>query len=159
RKSRKVVAAPMTTLSAFTSTERRSGMPHKLTSFGALSRPAAKATISSVPPAIGVHAPGSAASRLSTASSLPGAMRLCIAALPRIANLFGCRFSRFDAGCLNHGLEDANKASAAAKIPRESFANFGHAGMRVFRKKLRGSHQHARGANAALGAALLQKRF
>ena len=63
----------MAMLSGLVSMNRSSGTPHKLTSLRALSRPEAKATISSVPPAIGVHSPGADAIRSSTASRLPGA--------------------------------------------------------------------------------------
>ncbi len=70
-------------------------MPHRLTSLGALSRPAENATISSVPPAIGVHAPGSAAISSSTLAKLPGATSWWASALPRIVSLFqfGLRFN------------------------------------------------------------------
>src|SRR5271156_3135835 len=52
---------------------RNSGSPHRLTSLRAPSLPAPYCTITSVPPAIGSHTPGSRASSSSTLDSLPGA--------------------------------------------------------------------------------------
>src|SRR3984885_14750520 len=156
RRSRNVVHAPMMSEFCVVSIGRKSEIPHRLTSFAAFSLPAAWATINSVPPAIGVHWPGSSASKASTASRLPGAISSCASALPRMSRL-GCSRLQVLCGGREDRIEDALEPSAAAKISGKPLANFSHRGMRILRQQLSGCNQHSRRADAALRPSAMEK--
>jgi hypothetical protein len=70
-----------------------------------------------------------------------------------------CGWTGWRRGGCDHRLNDAREAGTATEIAGEAFADFPATGMRVKGKQLGGGHQHARGANAALGAAALKKRL
>src|ERR1700739_2595210 len=127
--------------------KRSSSTPQRLTSLFALSRPAANTTISSVPPAIGIHCPGAEAIRSSPAGGEPGATSSCSAALPRMHLLLSGLGAA--CGCGQNGFEDANESRAATEIASESFADFSHGWLGIMREQMFGRHQHARRANAA----------
>src|SRR5580693_2660832 len=137
--------------------KRSSLSPHRLTRLPAVSLPAACATISSVPPAMGVHLPGAPAISSSTAVRVAGAIISWAAGLPRIGGLCGGG-GRRRGGC-DHRLNDAREAGTATEIAGQAFADFPATGIGVEGKQLGGGHQHARCANAALGAAALKKRL
>src|SRR5438270_3421331 len=153
RISAKVAPAPMTMDSGRLAMKHRSSMPHRLTSFDAGRRPAAWATISSVPPAIGIHSPGWPAMSSSTAARPPGATIWWASASPRISRLL-----RLPGGG-NYRFEDADEAGTTAKITGEAFANLRHRRVWIALEQMVGGHQHARGADAALRAPAGQERL
>ncbi len=113
---------PMALQSRVTSTMRNSGTPHRLISLLAFSFPAAWATINSVPPAIGVHFPGAAASNSSTPDRLPGAISSCAcvtAHLPALAFELG-----MCAAAATTDSKIADESCATAKIPLPALPNF-----------------------------------
>ena len=138
---------------------RRSGMPQRLTSLCAFSRPAENATINSVPPAIGVHWPGSAASRSSTAPRLPGATKLvrfritAHGASAPAPVLLPATIRSAPAAAATDSKMRMNPVQRQ-RLPASAFANLRLAGMRAALEKLRRGHQHARRADAALRAAI-----
>ena len=58
-----------------------------------------------------------------------------------------------------HRRHDVLIAGAAADIALEAVANLGFGGRRIFRRQRHRCHHHARGAEAALQAVILMKRF
>src|SRR4051794_9347776 len=149
RMSVNVAPPPMTMDPGRLAMNRRSGMPQRLTIFDAGRRPAACATINSVPPAIGVHCPGSPAINASTAARLPGATIACASASLRMQVLFG------SGG--NYGFEYADESRAATEIAGKAFTDFGHRGVGIALQQVGRGHQHAGRADAALRAAAGQK--
>ena len=55
------------------------------------------------------------------------------------------------------GFEDAHVAGAAAEISGEAFLDFGEGWVRVFGEQVVGGEDHAWGADAALGSAVLEE--
>src|ERR1700723_406718 len=136
--------------------KRSSLRPHRLTSLPAASLPAACATISSVPPAMGVHFPGALAISSSTALKVGGAIISWAAGLPRMRGLPGWTDRRSGGG--DHRLNDAREAGTATEIAGQAFTDLPRTGIGVEGEQLGGGHQPARGANAELGAAAGKKR-
>ena len=121
-----------------------------LTSLRAGSFPAAYCTIRSVPPAMGSHAPGSAASSDTTACKLPGATNWYSAGIrSHVVALRPCRF--------RDGFKNLDVAGAAAKISRKPFANLIHRRIGLLVQQVRSRQNHSRRADAALRAAALQE--
>ncbi len=133
RMSVNVVPAPMATLCGVLSMKRRSGMPQRLTSFEAGRRPAAWATINSVPPAIGVHLPGALGHQFENRGQAARRNQLVCLGItahdhPTTKTCRGDSDDAAERGGGNDRLEDADESRASAEIAGEALADFRHVG-------------------------------